>query len=479
MAERIQDLTGYQFTDFENSFESLGLDHSHTIRREPEVTYYDEFALEELLDIKQEYYTQFIEGWSRSFYSGEAHLKNILEYSIPDTPITAVNQSLYADSCSAVRMEINSLPRVEAFDVNTQLDLISYEPSSSAGYGYFGSKGPINGSVHKRAMSRAKATIYDACSSTGHGIEHQLRTAVPDVGYTRTQLADIAERTKVRGVWGRAFHYILLEGTSARPILEAFQNADSFYQIGSDPTVNVPRKLGLLSSTCRWMYGIDWSKFDATVSRFEINAAFDILKTMVIFPNFITQQAFEFSRQLFIHKKICAPDGHIYWAHKGIPSGSYYTSIVGSVVNRIRVEYMWRLQFNRGPDRCYTQGDDSLIGDRDYYNPEVMAYNVASLGWRLNPDKTVCSRIPSEVTFLGRTTTGGQNQRDIIRCLRLLILPEYPVTSGSISAFRARSIYEDSGGRSEILKTIADRLKRKFGIAEEEDVPNEFKRYVP
>nr|QXV86360.1 RNA-dependent RNA polymerase [Partitiviridae sp.] len=464
-------ITNYEFTSFQEDFEETNKTHPHVVRRDPEVTYEDPFARKELLSRYPSLYENFIRGWSRSYYTGSEHLKAIMQYATPNTNFDECNTQVYQTAITKVQESLHSLPTVRAFNVLEELDLIPYESSSSAGYTYTGAKGPQYGENHMQAIKTAKAILWSVIKEDGEGIDHVIDTYVPDIGYTRTQLTDLREKMKVRGVWGRAFHYILLEGTSAAPILEAFANSNTFFHIGKDPTVSVPYLISYAKSQGQWLTAIDWQSFDATVSRFEINAAFDIIKEKIQFPNPETEQAFEISRQLFIHKKLAAPDGKIYRIHKGIPSGSYYTSIIGSIVNRLRIEYLWHLQFKEGPTVCFTQGDDSLIAYNNLYSPLDMADHVKSLKWFINTSKSMTSKVPEAITFLGRSSLGGLNQRDLKRCLRLLILPEYQVTSGAISAYRANSIWRDSGSTSQVIHEIATALRRKYGIAEEQDVP--------
>lgn len=475
----LRDITNFQFTEFHNEVEKLDMKHPHVIRREPETILVDKFALSELNKDWPNIYNQQLLGWARSFYTLEGHMHSIQSFSSPDTPISALNQEVYQTSIDFVKNELRSLPRTRAFDVLTELDKVHYEQSSAAGYNYIGPKGPTLGENHNRAIRLAKATLWSTIKDEDGGPAYALRNMVPDVGYTRTQLSNIREKTKVRGVWGRAFHYILLEGTTARPLLETFMKANTFYHIGLDPQLSVPRLMSDMAINCRWLYAIDWSGFDTTVSRFEINAAFDIIKSLVDFPNFETEQTFELCRQIFIHKKIAAPDGETYWVHKGIPSGSYYTSIIGSIINRIRIEYLWRSIFQRTPIMCATQGDDSLVGDEYLVDIKAIADYAKQFGWIINAEKTEYSRSPELVTFLGRTMRGGLNARELEKCLKLLIFPEHAVESGRISAYRARSIMEDCGHTSEYINTIARRLKRKYGIAALSEIPASMKRYFP
>nr|BAA34783.1 RNA-dependent RNA polymerase [Pyrus pyrifolia] len=469
---------GFEFVDYSEELENLNQNHIHKVRRESNTTYVDKFAERELIDLHPEYHRQFIQGWSRSYYNTERHMEALLNYGTRNIPVDNVDYNLYQGCIDTVKNGLRSLPRVKAFDVLTELNLVSYKSSTAAGYNYMGAKGPFDGYNHKQAIRRARATVGDVSDNGIEGLRRAITTAVPDVGYTRTQLTDLTEKTKIRNVWGRAFHYILIEGTSADPLIRMFSKTKSFYHIGRDPLDSVPDVLSETAGKARWLYAIDWKQFDATVSRFEINAAFDIIMDLIEFPNYPTYVAFELSRQLFIHKKIAAPDGYIYWSHKGIPSGSYFTSIIGSIINRLRIEYLWRKITGHGPLACYTQGDDSLSCDDEFTPPEKFAEIANQIGWVLNPEKTEYSTIPSEVHFLGRTMLGGLNTREIKRCLRLLIYPEYPVDSGRISAYRAKSISEDVGRLSELLNKIERRLQGQYGIASDEEVPDYFKRYV-
>jgi len=471
-------VTGYIFKDFQSELERLPQMHPHKVRREPETTLRDPFAYEQLVSMQPELASQVLQGWSRSYYIPSKHLEAILQYASLDIPITNLRVDLYQQSIRSVQNGLSSLPSVKAYDVLTELDKISFKSSSAAGYNYTGVKGPINGENHKIAIRRAKALMWSVKDDNIKGLEHAIKEAVPDIGYTRTQLANLTEKSKVRNVWGRAFHYILLEGTVADPLQRAFINNNTFYHIGKDPTLSVPKLLSKVASESKWIYALDWKSFDASVSRFEINTAFDIIKSKVIFPNSETELTFEICRHLFIHKKIAAPDGYIYWAHKGIPSGSYFTSVIGSIVNKLRIDYLWRYLTGNPPLHCFTQGDDSLIGDKALVHPDTIAEVANSIGWYFNPAKTEYSTIPEMITFLGRTYQGGLNKRDLTRCLRLLIYPEYPVETGRISAYRARSIAEDAGKLSQVINELAHKLKRNYGVASETEVPDNLKIYV-
>jgi len=469
-------IRNYHFTEFNSPLERTNATHSHRITREVETVLYDSFALDEVLRLDPLAVEQRLEGWARSYYTKEKHMQSILNYGTNDPPARLFDINSWQHAIEATRTELTKLGRVRAFNALTELDQVPYESTAAAGFDYPGNKGRFRGPNHMRAISRARAILGSAVDNTD-GIHRAILTMVPDVGYTRTQLTYLPDKLKVRGVWGRAFHYILLEGTVAAPLLEAFKHTDTFFYIGKDPVFDVPRTIHRAKHEGEWLFTLDWSGFDATASTYEINTAFDLIKEIIEFPNWQTEVAFELSRHLFIHKKIAAPDGNIYFAHKGVPSGSYFTMIIGSIINKLRCEYMWHLIHGKSPAFIVTQGDDALGSDNEQFNVEVAAEAVAPLNWFLNPNKVEITKFPYLVEFLGRTEKGGINVRELTRCLRLLVYPETEVVSGEISAYRARAIAEDAGGLSELLNRVAQRLADSYGIAEEQNVPKRLRLY--
>lgn len=470
-------IRNYKFRDFNGPLERTDAQHSHKIMRECETILYDEYALEEVQALDPLAVEQRLEGWARSYYTNSKHLQSILNYGTEDPEPRLFDATSWQHAIEATRTELNKLGRVQAFDALTQLDQIPYESTASAGFNYSGKKGLWKGKNHKKAIRRARALLGSVVDNPD-GLQRSIVTMVPDVGYTRTQLTYLPDKLKVRGVWGRAFHYILLEGTTAAPLLQAFKSTDSFFYIGRDPVLDVPRTIHKAKRLGEWLFTLDWSGFDATASTVEIETAFDLIKEVMIFPNWSTEVAFYLSKQLFIHKKIAAPDGYIYFAHKGVPSGSYFTMVIGSIINKLRCEYMWHRIHGRSPAFIVTQGDDALGSDNEQFQVDAAATDVAHLNWILNPAKVEITKYPYQVEFLGRTEKGGINVRELTKCLRLLVYPETRVTSGSISAYRARAIADDAGGLSELLNRVAQRLENRYGIAPEHTVPKRLQIYA-
>ncbi|KAL8539336.1 hypothetical protein ACS0TY_001093 [Phlomoides rotata] len=417
-----------------------------------------------------------IDGWSRSFYTKEGHIESIMQYSKPLLP--EPNSTEWIQAKSEVSIEIrNSIPKVQSLRFEKDLDLVPYEHSSAAGYGYAGKKGEGDNFKRVKGICNALVRTYDE-QIQQHGLnyaeQHAITNSTPDIGFTRTQLAKLPS-IKVRNVFGEAFHYILIEGLSAAPLLEAFKREDTFYLTGKDPTSYVPNYLSRLDHIEGWFIALDWSRFNATVQIWEIDHAFDSLKQTLDFPTTLSERAFEISRLLFKHRKLAAPDGTLWMRNSGLPSGSYFTNLVGSIINYTRVRYLC----NRAGYTifsCRVQGDDSVFKTDAIARPNT--YDLAQMtlehGWVLNLVK--CSQHSEDVTFLGRSQLQLFNIRERLKVLRLMCFPEYEVDDPKISTARVRMIATDAGFRDPLYNKILYGLIRLYGEAPE--VPDRYKIYV-
>lgn len=325
---------------------------------------------------------QEIEGWARSFYTLEGHLESIMQYRKPLLP--EPTSDAWRVAKASVRDEISRvITPVHTLSFDNGFDRVHYENSSAAGYGYQGKKG--EGNNFKRAKGIANALIrYYIEHIDQHGLDyaeqHAINNSTPDVAFTRTQLAKLPS-IKVRNVFGEAFQYILIEGLSAFPLLAALKREDTFYVTGKDPTTYVPQYLSSLDLLPGWFVALDWSKFDATVQLWEIDHAFDCIEQILIFPDRLSKTAFDVSKLLFKHRKLAAPNGVMWMRHGGIPSGSYFTNIIGSIINFTRVHYVCnRLGYQIL--NCRVQGDDSVMKIDCSFKPDTfaMASVVADFG---------------------------------------------------------------------------------------------------
>lgn len=424
--------------------------------------------------------------WSKSHYTKEAHIASILKYAKPilSEPTDSAWLNVKEDSTRV----FSSFSKVLSRSVS-QIEQVSYHEGTSAGFGYTRNPEPFPGRKGSRtdpnyldALSRARKIAYECTRAHNENRLTEFLTeaslqSTPDIAFTRTQLAELPN-TKVRNVFGEAFHYILLEGLSAEPLIQWFMNNNTFYYIGDDPLTGVPQMLTGVGHSEETYLSIDWSAFDASVQPYEIEFAFTLIKSMIIFPDKESELVFEYCKQLFLQRKLLSPDGKVYMRYGGVPSGSYFTHIVDSIINWVRIQYL--LKKNEVTYRLIkTHGDDAFVevtSQIDCFHHIVSC--AAHLGWLLNPEKCTLTGDISQIEFLGRQTVHGSNQRNRLKCLRLCLYPEYPVTDPQISIARLKAIFIDAGGHIPEIPMAIDLLRSLHGD-QNLNLPREFKRYNP
>jgi len=292
------------------------------------------------------------------------------------------------------------------------LNEVKIEPSSPGAswrlYGRTGKRTDLD--VYVEGLARAQ-TIMDKAKRR----KQPFCELPPCLAYLRTQLAP-RNSPKVRLVWGFPFEINLIEGAFA----DAYQEA------------LLCRNAPVLPRTNRWVamaidhvkqsgtpVGLDWSRFDATVPRFLIRFAFGIIRKA-----FGTEYSgvFDMIEHYFIHTPIVMPDGRTFIKHTGIPSGSRFTALVGSIVNWVLIKAM-----TKGKARqLHTVGDDSLFAldlSEDEIRRQMVEWEqfASALGMVINSKK---SEVGANVKFLGRRQHYGSTRRDPGTLLLHFMLPE-------------------------------------------------------
>nr|CAH2618851.1 RNA-dependent RNA polymerase [Taiwan douglas-fir deltapartitivirus]CAI5384001.1 RNA-dependent RNA polymerase [Taiwan douglas-fir deltapartitivirus] len=442
------------------------------------IIYRDETLLRALSTRNPEL-TQELDGWARSFYTKEGHLSAISAYDRIDVPFPQDEHSQLVDE--HLERVFDGFTQQDSLSFETQLKLVHFESDSAAGYGYTGRKGDSDN--HRQAVRTANATIRDLFNNlegdTVSATINWLHNTTPDIAFTRTQLSYLPDKMKIRNVWGAPFHSILIEGLTAQPIMEYFATHRTFFTIGEDPKIRVPQLISELIAR-NTVYCIDWSGFDASVSAEEIDFAFSLIKRMLNFNSHYDELCFEVSRLNFIHRKLIDPEGKILLKHRGVPSGSFFTMIIDSIVNARRILYIFH-SITRVMPEIHCQGDDSLTGVPANY--QVSRGHISAICqrqlWTINPDKLKISRYPVELEYLGRTSSGDYNFRERQKVIRLAIFTEYPVASPQISAARAHALCIDSSFRIPELVQAWKSLTRHYGEVPPEQLDRRLRPYDP
>jgi hypothetical protein len=134
---------------------------------------------------------------------------------------------------------------------------------------------------------------------------------------------------------------------------------------------------------------MDYSKFDSSISSYLIRQAFSILATWFD-PHDLEKYGWDKIINYFIYTPIVMPDGNLYRGKKhGVPSGSYFTQLIDSIVNTILIGAIsHKFKLGIGWTKFLILGDDVIINFKNAKElmPEISKF-LNEFGITLNTEK--------------------------------------------------------------------------------------------
>lgn len=187
------------------------------------------------------------------------------------------------------------------------------------------------------------------------------------------------------------------------------------YYAGSKSPNEISQIIHDMQAHYSYYLSIDYSGFDQSISSWLIEDAFACIKKAFKYWNDTDEKMWNLVIHDFIHKCFVSPDGTIC-AHRGVPSGSMFTQIIDTVVNRILILTYLFAKGLRG--QMIIMGDDNLL----YVNTKVeysdlKSYLEHNFGVRISDSKVTYGSALDDPEFLSRTwKLDGQwrHPRDLI-----------------------------------------------------------------
>nr|UDL14351.1 MAG: putative RNA-dependent RNA polymerase [Partitiviridae sp.] len=283
------------------------------------------------------------------------------------------------------------------------------------------------GSAGLTAWGQTKAESY--VRAYERGLQQILGEKKPDpcIAFKRTQFND-----KTRLVWGYPYAMTALEGIFARPLINRFKLGNTPMAFGMSTGV-LGSKLRVASYHKEWAYSTDVSSFDSAIAKELILAAFNILRTWFDLAQIEPTSGCSYDRiwrqivHYFVHTPIVMPDGSLYKGKQhGVPSGSYFTQMIDSIVNVILVgaiSYHFSLHVDK--EDIFVLGDDVLFwSNRRVSLDDVAKYATDLFGMTFNAAKSAIFHWDDTIHYLGRDWKNGQPTLSQDEILSRMVQPE-------------------------------------------------------
>lgn len=360
-----------------------------------------------------------------------------------ESPAQTSEDELIKVAFEAVRQELRDAVPVNIRPSSFRSALVNLPQDTSPGFpltrmGY-SEKRQCYGILHRMAEMKAKFS------------RRQKVVSPPCVAGVRNQLCPIGEN-KPRLTWVYPLEMTLLESIFAQPLIEALKKCTIFawnvnwLDAGAqDLMFQIPRTHA--------NFGFDISGFDASVSESQIRRAFKLLRSLLTLEPW-QDNAWNHVVNYFIKTWVIFYEQAVQVTH-GVPSGSYFTQIIDSIVNAMAlfdaVQIMAKKRGFKIPGKKYATrfsdlfrywnflGDDSLVELRfDLYSHDnqVLADIILERnGLKIHPEKGFFCPSSSDdddddyppIEFLGMKLLSAQ---DVVtedeRLYAQISLPETP-----------------------------------------------------
>nr|QUS52682.1 RNA-dependent RNA polymerase [Mute swan feces associated partitiviridae I] len=198
---------------------------------------------------------------------------------------------------------------------------------------------------------------------------------------------------------------ILGELVFAKPLQNRL-SAVEWYAGGANDKVLASRIYSLGSFKQNWCT-LDYSKYDQSIPAWLMHEAFDVIRS-AFNDNGFDEDLFRVVRNDLIHKVFIDGEGNLIESHKGLPSGSMFTQILGSICNRLMITtYFNSIGAMYYDYRMIIMGDDNIILTNFKFNFDFMAtYIFRNFGVEMNSDKVRSGRLfQNHPQFLSRMWT--------------------------------------------------------------------------
>lgn len=374
---------------------------------------------------------------TKCFLDSKRTLENLQHYGDDERPDFTWNQNFRVARSILEKQIIHHLEPIH-FSPDLDINDVFSDKSTSAGAIGRGSKADNWQNILKYANS-----ILDKIS---HG-DPFSKIWIPCLPAHRSQIKNFSinqefnpdYKEKDRLIWVVDAASVLVESLFARPMIQFTKDNFPGYAGGKTPA-ELTRLISHANVLPYW-WCTDYSKFDQTIPSWLIHQCFNMVRKCYD-PEY--KKVIDWIEYNFIHTKMLLPSGDVIEVHKGIPSGSNFTQLIGSMANYLMgLTYLASLfdgsekykvscinasmKSDIGePIGMFVMGDDNLFFTNYKIDLHSMAqYLTYNFGVKVNADKTEHG-YHTYPHFLSRIWKIGGCDRDQVDMLLNLVFSERP-----------------------------------------------------
>nr|USE08450.1 MAG: putative RNA-dependent RNA polymerase [Partitiviridae sp.] len=231
-------------------------------------------------------------------------------------------------------------------------------------------------------------------------------------------------KSKTRLVSMIDIYQILAELRFAKP-LQAKLASQGWYAGGKDDVMMNGVIQSLRHEKGFWLT-LDYSAYDQSISSWLIRDAFDIIRRAFYYDIRFDESLFDVVVNDFVNKVFIDGDGQLVPASKGVPSGSMFTQIVDSIVNRLMLlTYFFHKGIPLNRTAMMIMGDDNIIFTSEKLDEcDVSNYISHNFGITVNSDKAKCGDKTQNPEFLSRWWTPNGSWRHRRELMAKMLYPE-------------------------------------------------------
>lgn len=325
-------------------------------------------------------------------------------------------------------------------------------------------------------LFKTRGEVFDSSTASAsiklywHMVRRGARVKPPDCKVLyRAHLTKDDGSPKIRAVYGYPTTLTVGEAQFALPLIKAYiQDKTTPMAYGFDMATGGALRLRHELSPYGYFGCFDFKSFDKMVSKQLIEDAFDILLSNIDMCNYegggtpncdgLLAQ-FDHVKEYFVNTPLRMPNGDRYLKSAGVPSGSYFTQLIDSIVNWLVVNYSFIKAFGYMPDFVRVFGDDSVIANNKPFSKWQFCASVGEhTGMVIHPEKGIYTERVDQVEFLGFNICSGFPQRSYRKWINLLAHPEWPDQDWDDFASRAVGLFYANAGTNGDFDALCRRV---------------------